>query len=144
MAAGVGGGAALPVIALYANQVLGIPPGLVGLSIMISVIADAVLDPVIGRWSDGVISPWGPGRPVHVRRRAAADGGGVLLSVATAGGPLSVMGLFAFMLAMQTLVRVSISLYDVPSAALANCRRLPPTHGPGSATASSSATSAGR
>jgi GPH family glycoside/pentoside/hexuronide:cation symporter len=50
LVSGIGGGGALPLLALYGNQVLGLPADLVGLTIMLSVIVDAVLDPLIGRW----------------------------------------------------------------------------------------------
>ena len=37
---------------LYYSQVLGLDPALAGLAMMISMIVDAISDPLIGRWSD--------------------------------------------------------------------------------------------
>jgi len=40
------------VMTVYLNQVIGLPVAMVGVAIMISLIFDAVVDPLIGIWSD--------------------------------------------------------------------------------------------
>src|SRR5688500_14735619 len=44
---------------LYFNQVLGLPAIWVGAVIMATIVVDAVIDPLIGRWSDHLRSPLG-------------------------------------------------------------------------------------
>ena len=48
---------------LFYNQVIGLPAPTVGLAIMIALIADAMLDPVIGQVSDNWRSRWGRRHP---------------------------------------------------------------------------------
>ena len=55
------------VINYYLVSVVGLRPAVVGLVIMVSLIIDAVLDPLIGRWSDTFRSRLGAATPVHVR-----------------------------------------------------------------------------
>src|SRR5436309_1921496 len=51
------------IITLYLNQVIGLPPQMVGAAIMFSLIIDAFVDPFIGRWSDSVKTRWGRRHP---------------------------------------------------------------------------------
>src|SRR5215831_7106354 len=47
------------VLQLYFNQVVGLPAAWVGAAVMISIVIDAVIDPLIGRFSDGLRTRWG-------------------------------------------------------------------------------------
>ena len=48
---------------LYYNQVVGLPAAWVGAAIMITLIFDAICDPLIGEWSDHTRSRWGRRHP---------------------------------------------------------------------------------
>ena len=55
---------------LFYNQVIGLPATLVGLALMISLVFDAVIDPMIGQFSDNLRTRWGRRHPLDVRRRS--------------------------------------------------------------------------
>ena len=48
---------------LYYNQVVGLPAEWVGAAIMVTLIFDAICDPLIGEWSDHTRSRWGRRHP---------------------------------------------------------------------------------
>ena len=50
-------------ITFFLVRVIGMRPGVVGLLILVSLGIDAVFDPVIGRLSDTLRSPWGRRHP---------------------------------------------------------------------------------
>jgi GPH family glycoside/pentoside/hexuronide:cation symporter len=108
---------AAAIIAYYLNQVVGLPADLVGTLIMLSVIVDAVVDPLIGRWSDNFRSRWGRRHPFMYASAPLTGISFYFLWHPPAG--LSVGGLASFMLALLVIVRLCISLYDLPSTALA-------------------------
>jgi Na+/melibiose symporter-like transporter len=105
------------VLQLYFNQVIGLPAVWVGAAIMASLMVDAVLDPVIGRWSDHFRSKWGRRHPFMY----AAAGPTAFFFFFLWNPPqgLSTGGQFAFMISMLIAVRLSVSLYEIPSTALA-------------------------
>jgi GPH family glycoside/pentoside/hexuronide:cation symporter len=51
------------VLQLYFNQVIGLPAVWVGFAIMISLVADVILDPLIGHWSDNARTRLGRRHP---------------------------------------------------------------------------------
>ncbi|MFN3521662.1 MAG: MFS transporter [Phenylobacterium sp.] len=105
------------VLQLYFNQVIGLPAVWVGAAIMASLVVDAVLDPLIGRWSDHFRSRWGRRHPFMY-----ASAGPIAFAFFFLWNPphaLSTPGQFAFMISMLVLVRLSVSLYEIPSTALA-------------------------
>ena len=53
-------------VLLFYKQVLGLSGSLTGLAIFISVMWDAVSDPMIGAWSDRLKSRWGRRHPMMV------------------------------------------------------------------------------
>jgi GPH family glycoside/pentoside/hexuronide:cation symporter len=100
----------------YLNQVVGISPNLTGTLILVSLIVDAVLDPLIGQWSDNVRTRWG-------RRHPFMYVGAVLMGVGFyflwhAPKDLSPQALFAYMLALLIATRIANSAHDIPSNAL--------------------------
>ena len=105
------------VLQLYFNQVIGLPAVWVGAAIMASLMVDAVLDPLIGRWSDHFRSRWGRRHPFMY----AAAGPTAFFFYFLWNPPhgLTTGGQFAFMIAMLIAVRLSVSLYEIPSTALA-------------------------
>ncbi|HEY5070938.1 MAG TPA: MFS transporter [Caulobacteraceae bacterium] len=104
------------VLQIYLNQVLGLPAILVGTAIMVSLMADAVVDPLIGQLSDKVRTRLGRRHPFMYASAAPVAVFFFLLWNAPRG--LEPRMLIAFTLAMMILVRVSISLYEIPSNAL--------------------------
>ena len=60
------------VVQLYFSRVLGIPAVWVGAAILISLTVDAVLDPLIGQWTDNMRSRWGRRHPFMCRQRRSS------------------------------------------------------------------------
>jgi Na+/melibiose symporter-like transporter len=104
------------VVQLYFNQVIGIPAVWVGAAILISLCADALIDPMIGRWSDNFRSTWGRRHPFMYASAVPAAAFFYLVWNAPPG--LSVPETFAFALVMLIGVRVSLASYEIPSSAL--------------------------
>ena len=48
---------------LFFNQVVGLPAAWVGAAMMVTLIFDAICDPLIGEWSDHTRSRWGRRHP---------------------------------------------------------------------------------
>ncbi len=104
------------VLQYYLNQVMQLPAILVGTAIMVSLIVDAIVDPLVGQWSDNLQSRWG-------RRHPFMYAAAVLAPIAFYGlwnapHALSGMALLAYMLALLVTLRVSVSIFDVPNNAL--------------------------
>jgi Na+/melibiose symporter-like transporter len=104
------------VLQLYFNQVIGLPAVWVGFAIMISLLADVVLDPLIGHFSDNLRSPWGRRHPFMYASALPVAAFFYLLWRAPKGldGP----ALLVFAVAMLIAVRVSVAAYEIPSTAL--------------------------
>ena len=101
---------------IFYNQALGLSAGAVGLAIMIALIVDAVGDPIIGRVNDNIRSRSGRS---HLLLYAAALPGAVsyyFLWNPPAG--LSHSQLFWYLLGTSIVIRVFISVYEIPSNAL--------------------------
>ena len=104
------------VLQYYLNQVVRLPAILVGTAIMVSLIVDAIIDPLVGQWSDNFRSPWGRRHPFIF---ASAFAGGLsFFFLWNAPAALVGMPLLAYMLVLLIAVRVSGSLYDIPSNSL--------------------------
>ena len=58
--------AALPFVFFYYTAVLGLPGGLVGVAIAISLAFDAVVDPLVGSWSDNIGGKLGRRLPLMI------------------------------------------------------------------------------
>jgi GPH family glycoside/pentoside/hexuronide:cation symporter len=105
------------VLQLYFNQVVGIPAWLVGLAIMASLMADVVLDPLIGRWSDHVRSRWGRRHPFMYASAVPAAAFFYLVWHLPRG--LSPTETMVLAVAMMVGVRISVASYEIGSSALA-------------------------
>lgn len=105
------------ILQLYFNQVVGLPAVWVGAAIMVTILVDAVIDPLIGWWSDSLRTPLGR-RHVLMYASAIPSALGVYLLW---HAPLSLQpaGVLAFMIVALLFVRVAGSLFDIPAAALA-------------------------
>jgi len=101
---------------LFFNQVVGLPAPWVGGAMMVTLIFDAICDPLIGEWSDHTRSRWGRRHPFMYASAVPAAVAFYFLFKPPLGWPKS--HLLIYMTAMLVAVRVLLSLYEVPSSAL--------------------------
>lgn len=107
---------ALPFIFFYYTAVLGLRGALVGLALALGLAFDAVVDPLVGSWSDNIQSRMGRRLPVMIIATplmAVSMG----LVFAPLGG-LTQTGLFIWLTLASIAVRSAISLFNVPYIAL--------------------------
>ncbi|MHB8382319.1 MAG: MFS transporter [Candidatus Binataceae bacterium] len=102
---------------LFFNQVVGLPAPWVGAAIMIALIFDAIFDPILGQWSDHFRSRLG-------RRHPFMYASALPLSVAfyflwNPPHGWSKAAMFAYLITLLISVRLLVSLYEIPSSALA-------------------------
>ena len=101
---------------IFYNQVIGLPAHLVGLVIMIAMVFDAISDPLIGQVSDNWRSKWGRRHPFMY---AAALPVAITYGLLWNPPELSQTGMFFYLLAVAVMIRTFITLYEIPSTALA-------------------------
>src|SRR5208282_3478854 len=89
---------------LFFNQVIGLPAGLVGMAMMVTLIFDAICDPMIGEWSDHTRSSWGRRHPFMYASAVPAAIAFYFLFDPPLGWPKS--HLLAYMVAMLVTVRL--------------------------------------
>jgi Na+/melibiose symporter-like transporter len=118
VAQGVAGQAlSTSIISQFLFLVVGMPALLVGVAIMISLIVDAIADPLLGLWSDRLRGPLGRRHPFMYASAIPC----AIAFFALWHPPTSLSGttLFAYILALLIVVRLFTAMYDIPSAALA-------------------------
>ncbi len=103
-------------ITFFLVRVIGMRPGVVGLLILVSLGIDAVFDPVIGRLSDTLRSPWGRRHP-FMYASAVPIALAIVFFWRTPHG-LSQFELAVYSLVLLVIVRLSVSLYQIPSDSL--------------------------
>ncbi len=103
-------------VIFFYQRVVGLDGRLVGLAVLISLLVDALSDPVIGDWSDRLRARFG--------RRHTMMFGSVLpmglfffLLFAPPAG-LAQQGLFLWLLVMSVGARVTLTFFDAPAAAV--------------------------
>ncbi|WP_300381005.1 MFS transporter [Henriciella sp.] len=104
-------------VLIFYSQVLGVSAPLVGLALMIALVFDAFSDPLVGYWSDNVKTRWGRRHPfMYVAAVPVA-----LAYYFVWNPPQALTGneLFPYLVVISILVRTLITLYEVPSSALA-------------------------
>jgi glycoside/pentoside/hexuronide:cation symporter, GPH family len=101
---------------LFYNQVAGLPAAWVGAAMMVTLIFDAICDPLIGEWSDHTRSGWGRRHPFMYASAVPAAIAFYFLFDPPLGWPKS--HLLIYMAAMLVTVRLLLSLYEIPSSAL--------------------------
>jgi len=105
------------IIVQYLNLAVGISAALVGAAIMVSQIVDAVVDPLVGQWSDNISTRWGRRHPfMYASALPCAVAFYALWHPPTAWGAQQ---LFAYMVAVLVVVRIFNAMYEIPSSALA-------------------------
>ena len=101
---------------LFYNQVVGLPAEWVGAAMAVTLIFDAVCDPLIGEWSDHTRSRWGRRHPFMYASAIPAAVSFYLLFDPPLGWSKSHQ--LIYMGVMLMTVRVLLSLYEIPSSAL--------------------------
>ena len=101
---------------LFFNQVVGLPAAWVGAAMMVTLIFDAICDPLIGEWSDHTRSRWGRRHLFMYASAVPAAVAFYFLFDPPLGWPKS--HLLVYMVAMLVTVRLLLSLYEIPSSAL--------------------------
>src|SRR5262252_6706606 len=101
---------------LFFNQVVGLPAAWVGGAMMVTLIFDAICDPLIGEWSDHMHSRWGRRHPFMYASAVPAAVAFYFLFSPPLGW--SQNRLLIYMALMLVKVRVLLSLYEIPSSAL--------------------------
>lgn len=104
-------------VLLFFNQVMGLPAQWVGLAIMLALIVDAITDPLVGQWSDRLRTGWGRRHPLMYASALPTAIAFYLLW--NPPQDLSNESLFVYLLLALIGVRLAITFYDIPSAALA-------------------------
>jgi Na+/melibiose symporter-like transporter len=100
----------------YYNQVLGVSGTLAGAAIFIALCIDAITDPLVGSISDHTHSRWGRRHPYMYASVLPLPIAFVLLFNPPA--TLGELGLFAWLTLFAVAVRVSITLYSIPSGSM--------------------------
>src|SRR5579862_8573606 len=101
---------------LFYNQVVGLPAAWVGGAMAVTLIFDAICDPLIGEWSDHTRSRWGRRHPFMYASAIPAAIAFYLLFDPPLGWTKG--HLLIYMSVMLMTVRVLLSLYEIPSSAL--------------------------
>jgi GPH family glycoside/pentoside/hexuronide:cation symporter len=101
---------------LFFNQVVGLPAAWVGGAMMVTLIFDAICDPLIGEWSDHTRSRWGRRHPFMYASAIPTAIAFYFLFDPPFGWPKN--DLLIYLAVMLVIVRMLLSLYEVPSSAL--------------------------
>jgi GPH family glycoside/pentoside/hexuronide:cation symporter len=100
----------------FYNQVLGLSGFLASVSIVIALLVDAVSDPVIGSWSDGVRHRWGRRHPFMYAGAAPFAICFYFLFAPPAG--LTETQVFIWLVVFSVLTRTTQSVYSIPHTSL--------------------------
>ncbi len=100
---------------LFYNQVIGLPAHLVSGAIAIVLVVEGLLDPIIGQISDNFRSRWGRRHPFMYAAAIPVAASYLLL-----WNPpeMSQYATLVYLVSVALVVRLFISLYEIPSAAL--------------------------
>lgn len=101
---------------LFYGQVLGLPEAWVAAGILAALAIDALLDPLVGQFSDELRSRWGRRHPPLYM--AAIPAGLAYACLWDPPSGLSRLALVAYFFGCLVLVRVLLSLVEIPGAAL--------------------------
>lgn len=101
---------------MFYTQVLGVPPGMVSLALMLALVIDAFLDPIVGYWSDNFRSKWGRRHPFMYASAIPVAASYLLLW--TPPSAWDAQALFWYVLVMAVLTRAALTFFETPNAAL--------------------------
>lgn len=102
---------------LFYNQVIGVPAAIVGSAIALTLLVDAMVDPLIGRWSDVTRTRWGRRHPFIYASALPTAFFFCLAWFPPSGLTDWEYGVWIFATAVAT--RMSVSLNEIPSSAMA-------------------------
>jgi Na+/melibiose symporter-like transporter len=91
--------------------------GLVGLALTIALVVDAIIDPVLGYWSDNLRSAWGRRHPFMYAATLPTALTFFMLWSPPQGW--SEVALFWYLLVLAVVIRAFVAVYETASAALA-------------------------
>ena len=96
---------------LFYSQVLGLEARLVGLILLMALLLDAMVDPLVGYWSDKTHSRWGKRHPWMYAAILPMAGAWIMLwhPPETASG-----WLYGYLLLFAFLMRAAVSCYEIP------------------------------
>jgi Na+/melibiose symporter-like transporter len=106
----------LGLLLLFYNQLIGLPAQWASLALSISLVIDAIWDPMVGQVSDNFRSRWGRRHPFMYAAPIPFALSWVLLF--NPPGGLSHGELFCWLLGLIVICRMSIALFEVPTTAL--------------------------
>lgn len=101
---------------LFYNQVIGISAGLVSTAMLLALLVDALADPIVGQVSDNMRSRWGRRHPMMYISAVPTAVAFALLFMPPSGWSEGEM--FWWIFGLSTMVRISSTLYEIPSLAL--------------------------
>lgn len=99
-------------VLFYYNQVLGMPAFYASAAIMVALVVDAVTDPMVGSFSDGLRTSLGRRHPLMYA--SAAPLGITLFALFMPPDSLDNIGLLAWLTFFAVAVRISMTLFQVP------------------------------
>lgn len=105
------------VLLVFYSQILGMPAGLASLVLMISLVIDAVTDPIVGAYSDNLRSKYGRRHPLMIA--AALPFAVTLYMMFAPPAELSSTGLFIWMLVTTVSMRIAYTFFALPWNAIA-------------------------
>ncbi len=100
----------------FYNQVLGLSGAYASAAIVIAQAIDAVIDPIVGNWSDRTRSAWGRRHPFMYA--AALPFGLCFYLLFTPPAGLTETALFLWLVVFSTLTRATQSFYSIPHTAM--------------------------
>lgn len=105
-------------VLFYYKQVLGLSGTLTGLAIAISVVWDAISDPMVGAWSDKLRSRWGRRHPFMVASVVPMALSFVCLFAPPQFALQTQHSLFLWLLGSVLLLRTALTFFMIPYLAL--------------------------
>lgn len=100
---------------IFYNQVLGLDAGAVGFVLLMALLLDALIDPLVGYWSDKTHSRWGKRHPWMYGAILPMAGAWLMLWHPPALGP---QALLAYLLLLAFILRAAVSCYEIPGLAV--------------------------
>lgn len=97
---------------MFYSQVLGLEAGLVGLILLVALLLDALVDPMVGYWSDKTHSGWGKRHPWMYAAILPIAAAWIMLWHPP---ELSQAWLYGYLLLFAFLMRAAVSCYEIPA-----------------------------
>src|SRR5262245_27954837 len=118
MALGIVGNAVSYFLLVYYNQVLGVPAHLVSLALAVALIADAMIDPVVGMLSDRTQTRWGRRHPYLYAALLPLPALYLAMWNPPAWAFTTDVASFAYLTVLLIVFRTVFACFDIPSNAM--------------------------